>query len=84
MYNLESFIEVTSYKNYITNNLYTIIPSIIIDKDSYKTIKNNLSSGSIILLETNNDNVTELGILIDYIKGKGLLPTGLSKLLTEN
>lgn len=65
------------------NNLYTILPNIIITNNPYQEVKDNLESGSIILMEINNDTVTELGIIIDYIRGKGLKIEGLSKLLTE-
>ena len=41
------------------NNLYTITPSIVVKKDFYKTIKENLSSGSIILIDINNSIVAE-------------------------
>lgn len=65
------------------NNLYTITPTIIGDKSPYNTIKNNLNSGSIILLNMNSETINELPTIIDYIKGKGLKIEGLSKLLSE-
>jgi len=65
------------------NNLYTIVPTIIGDKKTYATIKDKLSSGSIILLPMNNEIITELPTIIDYIKGKGLKIKGLSTLLSE-
>lgn len=66
------------------NELYTINPNIIIENDPYNEIKKNISSGSIILMEMNNDTVTEIGIIIDYIRGKGLKIGGLSELLSED
>lgn len=66
------------------NNLYTITPTLLIKNNSYNKIKNNLESGSIILLEINKDNISNLEIIIDYIKGKGIKIDGLSKLLTED
>lgn len=65
------------------NNLYTITPSIVADKNAYKTIKENLNSGSIILIHMNKDNLKSLNTVIDYIEGKGLKIDGLSKLITE-
>lgn len=65
------------------NNLYTITPNIIGDKAPYNAIKENLNSGSIILLSMNNETIKELTTIIDYIKGKGLQIGGLSTLLSE-
>lgn len=66
-----------------SNNLYTIVPTIIGDKNPYTDLKDNLSSGAIILLKTNQEILTELPTIINYIKGKGLNITGLSDLLSE-
>ena len=66
-----------------SNNLYTIYPSIIVGNNPYNEVKSEVSSGSIILMEMNNDTVTEIGIIIDYIRGKGLKIGGLSSLLSE-
>lgn len=65
------------------NNLYTILPDIIIKKDPYSEVKKSLASGSIILMEMSNDSTTELGIIIDYIRGKGYDVVGLSEMLSE-
>ena len=65
------------------NNLYTITPSIVAEKNIYKTIKENLSSGSLILLNKNKETINNLNTIIDYIEGKGLIIEGLSKLITE-
>ena len=65
------------------NNLYTIYPSIIITNNSYNTIKKELQSGNIILMDLNKNNIIELSIIINYIEGKGLNIVGLSKLLSE-
>lgn len=65
------------------NNLYTITPSIIAEKSSYKTIKENLSSGSMILIYLTKENLNSLNTIIDYIEGKGLKIEGLSRLITE-
>lgn len=65
------------------NELYTVTPSLVIDKDIYKNIKDNLVSGSIILIDMSKDNISNLGIVIDYIRGKGLEIKGLSELISE-
>lgn len=65
------------------NDLYTITPTIIGTDYSYTAVKENLTSGSIILLKMNNDTLKELSTMIDYIKGKGLKIGGLSELLSE-
>lgn len=66
------------------NDLYTIVPNIIATENLYQEVKNNLANGSIIFIEMNNDTITELGIIVDYIRGKGLDIVYLSKLLSEN
>ena len=65
------------------NELYTIVPNIIGTKDNYSLIKNNISNGSIILMNMTNDTAKELDTIIDYIKGKGYKIVGLSRLLSE-
>lgn len=65
------------------NELYTVTPSLVVDKDIYKNIKDNLVSGSIILIDMGKDNISNLGIVIDYIRGKGLDIKGLSELISE-
>ena len=65
------------------NSLYTILPNIIVKNDPYSEVKKSLASGSIILMEMDNDSTTELGIIVDYIRGKGYDVVGLSKMLSE-
>ena len=65
------------------NNLYTVVPTVVGGKSPYARLKDNLSSGTIILLEMSNETVTELSTIIDYIKGKGFKIGGLSTLLSE-
>lgn len=65
------------------NNLYTITPTVIGSINPYAMVKNNLSSGSIILLNMNNETINELSTIIDYIKGKGFKIGALSTLLSE-
>ena len=66
------------------SGLYTIYPNIIISNNFYSVIKENVSSGSIIFVDITDNNIMELPIVIDYIKGKGLKIGGLSSLLSEN
>lgn len=62
--------------NYCTNNkMLSIIPNI----KGYLNISNNLSKGSIILI----NNTKELNNIIDYITGKGYKIVPLSNLITE-
>ena len=61
--------------------MFTIIPSII---GNYNDIKNKLSNGSIILLDTNINSVNELSYIIDFINGKGYSIVGLDELLNES
>ena len=58
------------------NNMYVVIPTI---EGNYYNIKNNLSNGSIILL----DNLNDIDIIIKYIKSKGYSIVNLSELLNE-
>ena len=66
------------------NNLYTVNPNIIATTTPYKVVKNNLTSGSMILLKNTQEVIAELPLIIDYIKGKGYQLTSLSQLLSEN
>ena len=61
--------------------MYTIIPNIIIKDNIYNEIKNKVTSGSIILFATNNSNIDTLEIAIDYIQAKGLKIGYLDELL---
>ena len=66
-----------------SNNLYTLVPSVIAFDNMYSEVSKNLESGSIILFEINKDTVNNLDIIVNYIKGKGLKIGGLSDLLSE-
>ena len=83
IYCLSLDMDIDTLKMCSNNNLYTIIPSIIGGNRPYTNVKTNLISGSIILLDLNNETINELSIIIDYIKGKGLSIGPLSKLLSE-
>lgn len=65
------------------NDLYTIVPTILGGSNPYANVKSNLGSGSIIMLDMNSETVSNLSVIIDYIKGKGYKIVGLSKLLSE-
>jgi hypothetical protein len=63
--------------------LHTIKPSLVIHKNLYKEIKNNIDNSMIISIDINNYNLKELSSTIDYIKGKGYKIVLLSDLLSE-
>lgn len=58
------------------NNMFTVLPSLI---GNYSDIKNNLSNGSIILL----DSVNNLDNIVRYIKSKGYMISKLSDIIKE-
>ena len=65
------------------NNLHTIKPTIHLNKNIYKEIKNNLSNSIIISLDINNYVEEELPYTIDYIKSKGYNLVTLDNLIKE-
>lgn len=65
-----------SLNNCINNKMLSIMPTI---KGQYTNITNNISSGSIILIE----NTQELASIIKYINTKGYNIVALSKLIVE-
>lgn len=65
-------------------NLHTVKPTLIIKKDPYKEIKDNLKNSSIILIPINNYIYNNLSTSILYIKSKGYNFLTLSDLLSEN
>ena len=64
--------------------LHTINPTICINNNLYKTIKNNLDNSIIINIEINNYNEKELSSTINYIQEKGYKIELLKDLLSEN
>lgn len=66
-----------------SNKMFTIIPNIIVKNNLYNEIKNKISSGSVILIDANFDNIEGLGMSVDYIRAKGLTIGYLSDLLNE-
>lgn len=63
--------------------MFTIVPNIIIKDNIYNEIRNQITSGSIILFPTNNANIDALELTIDYIQAKGLKIGYLNELLSE-
>ena len=63
--------------------LHTIKPSLVIDNNLYREVKNNIDNCMIISIEINHYNLKELSSTIDYIKGKGYKIVLLSDLLKE-
>ena len=67
---------IDSLNNCASIKMLSIIPSIT---GNYNDIKNNLTNGSIILI----NNTQELSNIIDYIKNKGYTITSLSNIIKE-
>lgn len=63
--------------------LHTIKPSLIIKKDSYKEVKENIDNGMIISLDINSLIEKELKETITYIKQKGYQIVPLESLIEE-
>lgn len=64
-------------------NSYTIKPNIVVKTNPFITIRQNLEEGSIISLKVNNNTLTELSLIIEYIFSKGLNIVNLEELLDE-
>lgn len=58
------------------NNMYVVLPNII---GGFYEIKNNISNGSIILL----DKINDIDVIINYVKSKGYNIVHLSRLVRE-
>ena len=65
------------------NSMYTIKPVITNEINPYSTIKSNLKSGNIYLLNDNNYTIKELEIIINYINQKGYEIVKMANLLDE-
>lgn len=63
--------------------LHTIKPTISINNNLYREVKNNIDNSIIISIDINSYNLKELSSTIDYIKGKGYKIVLLSDLLSE-
>lgn len=64
-------------------NLHTIIPTLNLKNNLYKSAKGNLRSGSIISVDLTKDNIEELSVLIKYINQRGFSMVSLDTLLNE-
>lgn len=65
------------------NKNYTILPSIIVDENPYKTIKEQVQSGSIISMKINQTVINELPSIIKYLQSKDYRITNLETHLSE-
>ena len=63
--------------------LHTIIPTMKITNNAYRTIKGNIKGGTIISFDLNKENVDELSVVIQYIKQRGFVLDTLDNLLQE-
>ena len=63
--------------------MHTIIPTLKLDNNIYSNAKGNLRSGSIISIEPTKFNISELKVLINYIKQRGFTLVTLDTLLNE-
>ena len=63
--------------------MHTIIPTLRLDSNIYSSAKGNLRSGSIISIKLTETNVSELKVLINYIKQRGFTLVTLDTLLNE-
>ena len=64
-------------------SMHTIIPTLRLDSNIYSSAKGNLRSGSIISIKLTESNVSELKVLINYIKQRGFTLVTLDTLLNE-
>ena len=64
-------------------SMHTIIPTLKLEENIYASIKGNLRNGSIIKVNLSDSNLSELNILINYIKQRGFTLVTLDTLLNE-
>ena len=64
-------------------SMHTIIPTLRLDNNIYSNSKGNLRSGSIISIKLTESNVSQLKVLINYIKQRGFTLVTLDTLLNE-
>ena len=61
-----------SFLNYcVSNKYFSVQPQITIKDELYKDIKNNATSGLIILVKINDKTKYEIPTVINYLKSKG-------------
>jgi len=73
----------TLINNCTNNKMHSIIPTIITSNFPYRDIKNNVTSGSIISLNSDLNTLRELTPIINYLYQKGYDIMTLDKLLDE-
>lgn len=62
---------------------YTILPKIVVSNNLLLEVKKNIESGSIIAIEVNEENLSQLSNTIDFIESKGYKIVNLDTLLEE-
>ena len=63
--------------------MHTIYPTIITNNHAYNNIKNNITNGSLILLEPNTKTLNEFSQIINFIVSKGYKIVSLDQILSE-
>ena len=63
--------------------MHTIIPTIQISSNPYLSLKGKLREGSIISITPTKENISELDVVIKYIKQRGYTLDTLEQLLSE-
>ena len=88
-FNNKSLYCLTDKKNKNTLNtcknkkMHTIYPTIITNNHAYNNIKNNITNGSLILLEPNTKTLNEFSQIINFIVSKGYKIVSLDQILSE-
>ena len=88
-FNNKSLYCITDTKNITTLNtckkqkMHTIYPTIITNNHAYNNIKNNITNGSLILLEANTKTIDEFPQIINFIVSKGYKILSLDQILSE-
>ena len=73
-----------SFLNYcVSNKYFSVQPQITIKDELYKDIKNNATSGLIILVKINDKTKYEIPTVINYLKSKGYEISNLNDLVKE-
>lgn len=62
---------------------YTITPNIVVENNPFIEIKQQLTNGSIISLNINNNVIKELPLILDYIDSKGYEMVNIENLIDE-
>lgn len=63
--------------------MHTIIPTIQVKSNPYLSLKGKIREGSIISISPTKDNISELDVVIKYIKQRGYTLDTLEQLLSE-